>query len=105
MRAWRRLQDSFLNADSCIDSDAEFMYNNWASDPEVSKYLTWPTHTSVEVTKTLLTDWIVRYEKPDYYNVMQKAGMKYEGTLRGGGRDNQGIMDEVWYGLLKTDRA
>jgi len=30
--------------------------------------------------------------------------MKYEGTLRGAGRDNQGIMDEVWYGLLKADR-
>ena len=22
--------------------DAEDMYNNWASDPEVTRYLTWP---------------------------------------------------------------
>lgn len=177
----KRLETERLILRRFIDSDAELMYNNWASDPEVSKYLTWPTHTSVEVTSSLLTDWIARYAKPDYYNwvielkdtgevvgnisvvevkerveaaligycmgqawwgrgimpealskvmrylfdevgmnrvaachstknpksgrVMQKAGMKYEGTLRGAGRDNQGIMDEVWYGLLKEDRA
>ena len=41
---------------------------------------------------------------PKSGRVMQKAGMKYEGTLRGAGRNNQGIMDEVWYGLLKADR-
>ena len=29
-------------------ADAEPMYRNWASDPEVTKFLTWPTHSSVE---------------------------------------------------------
>ena len=24
--------------------DAEPMFRNWAGDPEVTKYLTWPTH-------------------------------------------------------------
>ena len=24
--------------------DAEDMFNNWASDPEVTRFLTWPTH-------------------------------------------------------------
>ncbi len=38
--------------------DAEDMYANWASDPEVARFLTWPTHSSVEVTKSLLADWI-----------------------------------------------
>ena len=32
--------------------DAQVMYENWASDPEVTKFLTWPPHNSVEVTKT-----------------------------------------------------
>ena len=63
----KRLETNRLILRRFIDSDAELMYNNWASDPEVSKYLTWPTHTSVEVTKTLMTDWIACYEKPDYY--------------------------------------
>lgn len=35
--------------------DAEDMYANWASDPEVGRFLTWPTHSSVEVTKSLLS--------------------------------------------------
>ena len=48
--------------------DAEDMYNNWASDPEVTRYLTWPTHSSVDVTRDLLTDWVSRYEDGSYFN-------------------------------------
>ena len=47
--------------------DAEDMYNNWASDPEVTRYLTWPTHRSVEVTRRVLEDWIPRYEDEGYF--------------------------------------
>ena len=162
------------------EADAEPMYRNWASDPEVSRFLTWPPHANIEVTTSLVSNWISRYENPDYYNwvielketgevignisvvevvekieaaeigycmgqtwwgrgimpealgavmnylfdevgmnrvyarhdvdnsksgsVMQKAGMKYEGTLRGGGRNNLGIRDVAMYGLLKSDR-
>ncbi len=32
--------------------DAEAMFANWTGDPEVTKYLTWPTHASVEVTRS-----------------------------------------------------
>ena len=176
----KRLETERLILRRYTETDAEPMYANWASDPEVSKYLTWPPHSSVEVTKSLVTDWITRYENPDYYNwvielketgevvgnisgveviekieaieigycmgkawwgrgimpealcavmnylfdevemnrvyarhdvnnpksgrVMQKAGMKYEGTMRGAGRNNQGIKDVAVYGLLKADR-
>lgn len=48
--------------------DAQDMYENWASDPEVTRFLTWPAHTSVEVSKAVLSDWIARYEQPDFYN-------------------------------------
>ena len=41
--------------------DAEKMYNNWASDPEVSKYVTWPTHKDINVTKDLLKIWEAEY--------------------------------------------
>ena len=47
--------------------DAESMYYNWASDPQVTKYLTWPVHESVGVTEQVLKDWISQYEKKDYY--------------------------------------
>ena len=47
--------------------DAPAMYRNWASDPEVTKYLTWPTHPSVQVSQMVLSDWVSCYEKKDYY--------------------------------------
>ena len=159
--------------------DAEPMFRNWANDPEVTRYLTWPTHGSVDVTKKVITSWIAGYEKTDYYqwmivlkqtgepigsimantvgraqsahigycigkpwwhqgimsetlkavmdylfdevgfhrveslhdpnnphsgNVMKKCGMKYEGTLRQADRNNQGICDACYYGLLANER-
>lgn len=30
--------------------DSQAMFENWASDDEVTKYLTWPTHTSEEIS-------------------------------------------------------
>ncbi len=47
--------------------DAEPMLRNWASDDAVTKFLTWPTHDSVEVTCAVLADWTARYAKSDYY--------------------------------------
>ena len=85
--------------------DAEQMYNNWASEDEVTKFLTWPTHASVDISKMVIEDWIKNYDKnnPKSGRVMQKIGMQYEGTLRGAGACNQGIVDEVWYSILKED--
>ena len=48
--------------------DAQDMYQNWASDPEVTKYLTWPPHPSAEVTLMLLNSWIPRYADGAYFN-------------------------------------
>ncbi len=159
--------------------DAENMYKNWASEDEVTRFLTWPTHANVEVTRELLSRWVKEYENKNYYNwvielketeeivgnisvvsvkeniegaalgycigtkwwgkeimpeagkavikflfeqvgfhridathdknnpksgrVMQKLGMTYEGTLRSAGFCNQGIIDEVWYSILKEE--
>lgn len=47
--------------------DAEAMYKNWASDSEVTRFLTWPTHASPDVTRTVLESWVENYAKPDYY--------------------------------------
>lgn len=162
-----------------VISDAESMYQNWASDEEVTRFLTWPPHASIEVTKSLLTDWINRYEDDNYYNwvielketgdvignisvvqlnekidgaiigycmsraywgkgimpealkavikylfcevglnriaachdvnnpksgrVMDKAGMKLEGIMRQAGRNNLGIIDEVWHSIIREE--
>ena len=160
--------------------DAQPMFDNWASDPEVTKYLTWPAHGSVEVSRWVVNDWISHYEEDTFYQwaivpkeldqpigsisvvsrndeaelvhigycigknwwhrgimtetlqavidfffdevgvnrvetrhdpdnpnsgaVMRKCGMKYEGTLRQSDRNNQGICDAAWYGILREDR-
>lgn len=36
--------------------------------------------------------------------VMQKCGMKYEGTLRQSDWNNQGVCDACWYASLKNER-
>ena len=159
--------------------DAEPMFHNWANDKEVTKYLTWPPHSNIEVTQKVLESWVESYEKEDYYQwmivlkeihepigsimvstvgraqsahvgycigkkwwhqgimsetlqavmdflfnevgyhrveamhdsnnpnsgkVMAKCGMKYEGTLRMADRNNQGICDACYYGLLAEER-
>ena len=50
--------------------DAQAMFDNWASDPEVTKYLTWPTHESVAVTQIVLKSWVDSYENPRFYQWM-----------------------------------
>ena len=47
--------------------DADAMFRNWASDPEVTKFLTWPTHGNVDLTSKLLGIWEEEYEKDSFY--------------------------------------
>ena len=47
--------------------DAQAMYENWASDPEVTKFLTWSTHGSAEVTENVLKSWVDGYAQDDFY--------------------------------------
>ena len=44
--------------------DVEPMFLNWASDPEVTKYLTWNAHESIEVTKQIVDRWIIEENDP-----------------------------------------
>lgn len=46
--------------------DAEGMFNNWANDPEVNKFLAWPLHKDVEETKSVISKWISKYEEGSY---------------------------------------
>ena len=40
------------------ETDAEPMFRNWANDPEVTKYLTWNPHGSIEITKQVIRFWL-----------------------------------------------
>lgn len=156
--------------------DAEAAFKNWTSSGNVTKYLTWKTHSDVSVTRATFGKWVEQYGDIKYYSwaielkelgepigsisavdmnediqsvkigycigeawwhcgymsealsalidfffnevkvnriearhdprnpnsgkVMQKCGMKYEGTLRQADRNNTGICDTCVYGIL-----
>ena len=176
----KRLETSRLILRPFVAEDADAMYTNWASDPEVTKYLTWPAHGCVDISAMVLGDWISHYGEENFYQwaivskdlgqpigsisvvnrkdevgsveigycigrswwrrgytsealmavmdfffdevgvnrvearhdannphsggVMKKCGMQYEGILRQSDRNNQGIVDAVWYGILASER-
>ncbi|MCR5807504.1 MAG: GNAT family N-acetyltransferase [Oscillospiraceae bacterium] len=50
-----------------VIDDAQDMFNNWASDSDVTKFLTWPAHPAVEVTKEIISGWVERYDNNDFY--------------------------------------
>jgi Acetyltransferases, including N-acetylases of ribosomal proteins len=49
-------------------NDAEPMFCNWASDPEVTKYLMWPTHLNADISREVIKNWLPGYESESYYN-------------------------------------
>ncbi|MFT5873248.1 MAG: ribosomal-protein-alanine N-acetyltransferase [Clostridium sp.] len=48
-------------------TDAEDMFKNWASDDEVTQFLTWPTHKDVEVSRRVLETWVKGYSDDKNY--------------------------------------
>ena len=53
-----------------VREDAVPMFRNWASDPEVTKFLTWPTYEKVDTAYQILDLWVSEYAKPDFYQWM-----------------------------------
>ncbi|MDR2514731.1 MAG: GNAT family N-acetyltransferase [Christensenellaceae bacterium] len=160
-------------------SDAAAMFQNWAGDEEVTRFLSWPAHQSASVSQAVLADWVPRYADERYYHwaivhkgvgepigsiaavrvrdeanavamgycigkkwwrqgltsealalllrfffvevgvnrieswhdvqnpnsgrVMQKCGLRLEGILRQGDRNNRGLVDTALYALLAED--
>jgi len=174
-----RLETERLILRRLVPEDAEAMYRNWASDSEVTRFLTWQPHGSPEVSEAFIRKTMAQYEDPAAYSwgielkslgqvigtvsavhwdekveavelgyalgrpwwgqglmpeaagrvmrfffdevgvrricakhdvnnpqsgrVMQKLGMRFEGTLRGAAWSNQGIVDVTVYARLRED--
>jgi Acetyltransferases, including N-acetylases of ribosomal proteins len=65
-------------------TDADDMYRNWVTDPEVCRFWSWEPHKSIDETKSLLKGWIENYVRPDNYhwiivlkNISQAIGYIY----------------------------
>lgn len=43
-------------------NDANHMYCNWASNDKVTKFLTWPTHQSADISSMVISSWIDGYQ-------------------------------------------
>ena len=63
-----RLETERLILRPFVPEDAAPMFNNWAKDPAVTRYLTWPTHTSPDITRRTIASWVPRYSDPRYYH-------------------------------------
>ncbi len=42
--------------------DAFNMFNNWASDQKVTKYISWNPHSTIDVTKQIINNWLEQYK-------------------------------------------
>lgn len=63
----QRLETERLILRRFVNEDAEAMYKNWASDEEVTRYLTWPPHPNQEVSRKVVEDWVKSYDCESYY--------------------------------------
>ncbi len=80
-------------------SDADAMFRNWANDPEVTKFLTWPAHSDVSVTKAVIGSWLPLYANPGHYSwaiVLKEIGEPI-GSIAAVGRRDDVKMVHVGY--------
>lgn len=65
-----------LNLRQITMSDCEQIFSCWASDEEVTKYLTWHAHKNIETTKNVVKSWISEYKN----NACYRWGIELKGT-------------------------
>ncbi len=63
----QKIETSRLILRPFVKEDAEPMFRNWASDPEVTKFLSWPTYQSVDNANYILDTWLPQYEDNTFY--------------------------------------
>jgi len=98
----KRLETDRLVLRQFTMADADAMYRNWACDPEVTKYLRWPHHASVEVSRDVLRDWTSHYAEPGFYNwaiVLKENGPEPIGSIGVVERDDAIRMVHIGYCL------
>lgn len=48
--------------------DASLMFHNYCSDPDVTKYLIWKPHQSIDDSRSILHSWVTEYDNPRFYH-------------------------------------
>ena len=63
------------------EDDIGAIFEGWANDPEVTKYLTWHSHKSIEDTRMVMDYWLSEYNKESCFR--WGIELKENGTLIG----------------------
>lgn len=95
----KRLETDRLILRRFVMEDAGPMFRNWASDPEVTRYLTWPPHQSPSLTQKVIDSWIKRYGDPAYYHwtIQLKSLGEPIGSISGVKVDEAAASVEIGY--------
>lgn len=48
-------------------TDAEMMFRNWTSDDNVTRFLRWDAHKTIEATKNMIQQWVNSYQEDSTY--------------------------------------
>lgn len=62
-----RIESKRLILRKFVKEDAKDIYQGWASDPAVTKYLTWHPHKNLKETEQILDVWLAAYEGKNCY--------------------------------------
>ncbi len=87
-----------------VPEDAPAVYRNWASDPQVTKYLTWPPHQNPATTEFVVNDWVRNYSDADFYQwaITLQGSPEPIGTISGLRPDHRIGKVEVGYCLGRS---
>ncbi|MBS4536352.1 GNAT family N-acetyltransferase [Clostridium sp. D2Q-14] len=81
------------------EEDAIDMYNNWATDKEVTRYVTWPPHKSIDESKNIINLWIEENKSIENYHwaIEVKEDNSVIGTIGLLDVDNRNENSEIGY--------
>ncbi|MDR1516001.1 MAG: GNAT family N-acetyltransferase [Synergistaceae bacterium] len=48
--------------------DAGAMFRNWASDPDVAAFMTWPAHPDTRESERVISEWAASYKDLNFYS-------------------------------------
>lgn len=84
-------------------TDAEAIFNNWAQDDDVTKYLTWEPHADINVTRKVVADWLLELQRGDYFHWCLELldNAKVIGTIAAVELDKELELAEVGYCLAQ----
>ena len=83
--------------------DTDSAFKNWTSDKEVTKYLEWPTHENISLTKGIIEMWVKNYSKNNFYQwgIILKDMNELIGTISVVNNNDKVKMVEMGYCIGK----